>query len=138
MRFCLKRHGILPERISRVAFFAERIERRARQSVDRMQADQLIHVERFRKGRVLCSSTGPEHALWVGACLSEALPAILSEGLKEARVGEFGVRDRHLRVQGFESSAYFIVLLVLELGGNLLRDARIDSRDEEAGDAGNS
>ena len=88
MRFRLERHGIFPERISRVAFFAERIERRARQSVDRMQADQLIHIERFRKGRVFRPGTRPEYALWVGAGLSEALPAIFGKCLEEARVGE--------------------------------------------------
>ncbi|GJE46385.1 hypothetical protein AEGHOMDF_5589 [Methylobacterium soli] len=117
---------------------AERVHGGGRHGVDGVGADQLLDVEDVRVGLVLGARRGPEQALRLGALLGQGRPARIREEALVALIGELGVRDRDLALEGFESR-----LLVGIVGGRdhrveALVDRRIDAADEEARDAGDA
>ena len=115
------------DRARRVSAGARGVDRRLGHRVDRVRADQRVHVERVGIRRVLRRRRGPERALDVGALGGERLPARAGEDALERAVGELRVGDRGDPLQ----------LGVAELLEALV-DLAVDARDEEARDRGDA
>ena len=87
-------------RACRIAMGAESVERVWRHGVDRVGTDQGFHVEQFRVARILGAGAGPQRALHLCAGVGQRLPARTGEGALELSVGELGVGDCDLALQG--------------------------------------
>ena len=78
------------------AVIAERLERRRRDRVDRVAADQLFNVAHVAIERILGARARPEKPLWMRALGGERLPLARAAQGEIALVGELRVGDRNL------------------------------------------
>ena len=81
------------------AVVEEGVERLGRQRVDRVGADERIHVERVRQRGVLGAGAGPQRPLHARALRRQPLPAFAGEELAEALIDQFGVVNGDSRLQ---------------------------------------
>ncbi len=70
-----------------------------RQGVDRVRADELLHVEHVRVVGVLGAGAGPQRALHARALGGQRFPARPAKDLMEASVGDLGVSDGDLSLE---------------------------------------
>ena len=109
------------------AVVEQRVERRGRNGVDRMPADEILHVHEIRVGGVLRAGAGPERTLDVRAFFCERFETLVFEDLLEARVDQLEIGDAGLSKQ--------IALLRLAFVDPFLEqlvDGGIDAAHEDA------
>jgi len=84
------------------AVIAERINRRRRNRVHRVRADQLFDIHDVPIFWILGAGAGPKQPLRLSALGRQGFPARAAEQLLILLVGELGVGDSHLAAEAFE------------------------------------
>ena len=132
LQLALRKVQVLVEAAAHLAVLAEGRERRGRNGVDRVGADELLDVVGVRIAGILGRRAGPERTLRAGAGLAQPVPARTVEELLEVLVRHLGVGDRGLAVQALELALLGGVRDGLDLVGQHLVDLGVDPADEEA------
>ena len=115
---------------------AEILQRRLRQGVDGVGADQLLYVENVAVGRVLGAGAGPQESLRSGPTGGEALPAVLGSELAVVGVGQLGVGDGHLAKEASQGHPIAGATALGEARLNPVFHHGVDATHEKTGNTG--
>ena len=107
------------------AVILEELQRLRRQRVDRVRADQRIHVQHIGVRRIFGARAGPQETLGLGSGGGNGAPPLPVQQVAEPRVGELRVRDRDFPAHGRRRTRRGVEPPV---------DLRIDATDEEGCD----
>src|SRR5712691_2496772 len=132
----LREVDVLVQAAAYLAVLAERSQRRGRNGVDSVGADQLLDVVGVGIARVFGRRARPQAALRACPGFVQLVPARTAEVTLEVLVSDFRVGDGGLAVQALEVSLLRGVGRVLDLLGQQLVDLRVDAADEKARNTG--
>ncbi len=129
---------VLDEAGAHPSVIAERVERRRRNRVDGINADELFDVKDVAIAGILGTRAGPQQPLCLSATVGQSLPAPAADQLLVTLVGELGICNRDLAGQGPQQALLLrIRRRVQPFCGNSI-DRCIDPADEETGHAGHT
>ena len=103
-----------------------------RHGVDRMRADEVVHIDEIGIVGVLGAGAGPKWALQLCAGRAQRLPTCAHKDLLEVAIGELGVAYGDLALEG--EDVLGLVWIALGEFGQATVHGGIDAADKEAGD----